>query len=166
MTEIGFSTPKNFNPVSWVVRKFTGSKVSHAFFVYQDEELEMRMVMEAHELGFRLTPYDHFVKKNQIIGLFTPTKPIEVGLRYVAKRYLGTVYDYPGLFGSVVVIAGRWLHRKWRNPFRSSRNVFCSEAVYIALQKSPGYECLTDDPDSVDPQLMMQYLEAGLGIKA
>ena len=106
-TRIGFSTPKQFNPVSWLVRTVTGSKASHAFFVYHDQDFDMDMVMEAHELGFRLTPFEHFKKKNKLVGLFVPKHPIDTGLKYVAQRYLGTMYDYSGLVGEIVVMAGR-----------------------------------------------------------
>jgi len=164
-THIGFSTPIHFNPVSWLVRKFTGSTASHAFFVYRDLDFDMDMVMEAHELGFRLTPFDHFKKKNKLVGLYLPVKPIDAGIKYVAQRYLGTMYDYKGLVGGILVMVGRWLHRKWRNPMRGAKNVFCSEAIVIAMQKSPGYEAFKDDPDSVDPQLLMEYCDKGLAVK-
>ncbi len=165
-TRVGFSTPKRFNPLSWFIRKVTGSKVSHAFFVYHDQDFDIEMVMEAHELGFRLTPFDHFKTKNQLVGLFVPVTPIDVGLKYVATRYLGTTYDYGGLLGESVVMLGRWLKRKWKNPLRGSKNVFCSEAVCIAMQKSPGYEEFKEDSDSVDPQTLMQYFDGGLGVKS
>ena len=66
VTKIGFSTPKSFNPVSWLVKTVTGSKASHAFFVYHDLDFDMEMVMEAHELGFRLTPLMLFEKGNPL----------------------------------------------------------------------------------------------------
>lgn len=165
-TRIGFSTPKRFNPVSWLVRKVTGSQASHAFFIYHDQDFDMDVVMEAHELGFRLIPFEQFKKKNKLIGVYVPRAPIDVGLRYVAQRYLGTMYDYGGLLGQITVQLGRWLKRKWKNPFRGSKNVFCSEAVCVALQQSPGFETFTEDPDSVDPQTLMEYFENGLGEKS
>jgi hypothetical protein len=164
-TLIGFSTPRKFNPVSWLVKVFTGSKASHAFFVYLDTDFDMEMVMEAHELGFRLTPFEHFKTRNKLVGLYKPIKPIDVGMKYVAKRYLGTAYDFKGLFGGIIVQLGRWLKRKWRNPMRGAKNVVCSEAIVISMQMSPGYEEFKDDPDSVDPQLLMKYCDEGYAEK-
>lgn len=161
-TKIGFSTPKHFNPVSWVVRMFTKSRASHAFFVYHDVDFDMQMVMEAHELGFRLTPYDHFTRHNKIVKLVQPKNSIDVGLRIVANRYLGSMYDYAGLIGMMVVLVGRWFHRKLRNPFRGSKYVFCSESVILAMKSSPGYERLTVDPDS-SPEDLLKYFEAEEG---
>ena len=157
-TRVGFSTPKYFNPVSWLVRKLTGSRASHAFFVYHDSDFDMDMVMEAHELGFRLTPFEHFQKHNSVVKLVVPQNPIDLGLRIVAHRYLGTMYDYAGLIGMSVVMIGRWLKRKWSNPFRGSKSVYCSESVILAMKKSPGYEKLDLDSDS-SPQDLLNYFE-------
>lgn len=156
-THVGFSTPNWFNPVSWIVRKVTGSKCSHAWFLYYDKDFEMDMVMEAHELGFRLTPYEHFKKYNVVVGVFTPRRPIDEGLKFVAKKYLSTVYDFGGLLGMAVVKLGQWFRVKWKNPFRGSKAVFCSEAICIAMKKSPGYEDFKEDPDSIDPQTLMDF---------
>ncbi len=159
-TLVGFSTPNWFNPVSWVVRKVTGSKCSHAWFLYYDQDLEMTMVMEAHELGFRLIPFERFTKYNKLVAIFRPPKPIDQGLRVVAKRYLSTTYDFGGLIGMTVVRLGQWFRVKWKNPFRGAKSVFCSEAVCIAMKESSGYEDFDEDPDSVDPQTLMDYFMA------
>lgn len=163
-TRIGFSTPKTFNPVSWLVRKFTGSKASHAFFVYHDVDFDMDMVMEAHELGFRLTPFEHFKKRNKLIALVTPLHSIDVGLKTVAVRYLGSMYDYAGLFGMAVVMFGRFLKRKWQNPFKGSQYVYCSESVILAMLASPGYEILGIDTET-DPQDLLNYFITEEGYK-
>lgn len=161
-TRIGFSTPKHFNPVSWLVRKFTGSKVSHAFFIYHDRDFDIEMVMEAHELGFRLIPYEHFERHNEMVKVVTPKNPIDVGLQLIAQRYLGTMYDYPSLLGMFIVILGRFIHRKWMNPFRGAKYVYCSEAVILAMRASPGYETLDLDSEN-DPQVLMTYFEEAEG---
>ena len=161
-TRVGFSTPKHFNPVSWAVRKFSGSRASHAFLVYHDIDFDMQMVMEAHELGFRLTPLDHFTKHNQIVKLVVPKNNIDAGVKHIAQRYLGTMYAYAGLIGMFIVMLGRWLHRKWKDPFRSSKNVFCSQSVILAMQQSPGYEKLDLDQYS-SPQDLLDFFEKAEG---
>lgn len=156
---VGFSTPKRFNPVSWLVRKVTGSRASHAWFLYFSETFDIEMVAEAHELGFRIQPYDRFKKDNMVVAVFTPKYPLDEGLKKVVQRYLATGYDWGGLFGMAVVKLGKMLKRRWRNPFSSPKHVFCSEAVYQAMKWSPGYDDLTDAPDSEDPELLMEHLE-------
>lgn len=158
---VGFSTPKKFNPISWIVRKFTKSRCSHAWFLFYNSRLEMEVVMEAHELGFRIIPYEKFQQDNVVVAVLTPKHPIDKGLVAVAHRYLGTGYDFGGLIGMAIVKIGQWLKLKWSNPFRGAKSVFCSEAIYRAMQWSPGYENLKGDADSEDPELLMKQLEAG-----
>jgi len=161
-TRVGFSTPNWFNPVSWLVRTVTGSKASHAFFVYHDNDFDLDMVMEAHELGFRLTPLKHFQKWNKIVKLVAPKHSIDVGLKHIARRYLGSEYDFAGLFGMTWVMIGRFLKRKWKNPWRGSRNVFCSESVILAMKMSPGYETVDLVADS-SPQDLYDWFEKSGG---
>lgn len=162
-TQIGFSTPNWFNPVSLLIRKITRSRASHTFFVYWDKDFEMQMVMEAHELGFRLVPFERFEKHNTIVKLVVPKRPIDIGLRRVAQNFLASHYDYAGLVGMAVVRFGRWLKRKWNNPFKDSKHVFCSEAMTLAMQWSPGYDDFTDDPSTVDPEDLLEYFEKEAG---
>jgi len=135
-TSIGFSTPHRFNPVSWLVRTLTGAKCSHTWFMYHDKDWGVDMVLEAHELGFRLIPYSRFKKLNIVISVYAPTSvDLDKGVSLVARKFLGTAYDFGGLFGMAFVLLGRWLKKKWRNPL-NTRGVFCSEAAVIALQHS------------------------------
>lgn len=158
VVRVGFSTPRAFNPVSWLVRKFTGSRASHAFFVYFDENFDMEVVLEAHELGIRLLPLKHFERSNRIVKLVAPTHPIDEGLRKVGQRYLGSAYDFAGLIGMALVMFGRWLERRWKNPFRGSKSVYCSESVIMAMKASPGYESLSLSTES-SPQDLLNYFE-------
>lgn len=157
-TRIGFSTPEKFNPVSWLVRKITGSTASHAFFIYYDQDWDVDMVMEAHEVGFRILPLDHFEKKNKLVVTFTPKTSIDEGLKFVALEYLGTMYDYGGLFGGIFTMLGKWLKRKWHNPLQNSHSVFCSEAVVIALQKSKYTGSETLVAQDTTPQDLLEFL--------
>lgn len=158
-TRVGFSTPSYFNPVSWLVRHFTGSKASHTWFLYWDTDFELNMVMEAHELGFRLLPYEHFKRHNTVVALFEPRRPLDVGLKLIARQYLSTHYDFKGLFGMAWVRLGSWLRRKWRNPFHDPKHVFCSEALALAMKLSGGYEDFTLEPEDADPETMLRYFE-------
>jgi hypothetical protein len=114
--------------------------------------------MEAHEVGFRLTPLKLFEKSNRIVKMVHPKNPIDAGVKRIAQRYLGTMYDYAGLIGMTAVMIGRFLKRKWKNPFRGSKSVFCSEAVILAMKHSVGYEHLKLDSDS-SPQDLYDWFE-------
>lgn len=156
-TRIGFSTPKKFNPVSWLVKQTSRSTVSHCFFVYHDRDWDSDMVMEAHELGFRLIPLAHFEKQNEIIASFVPVVPVDDGVKFVALEYLGSAYDFAGGF---LLLLWRWFGRKWRNPMINAKAIVCSEAVVIALQRVgyPGAAGLTQN--DVMPQDLLEFFKA------
>jgi hypothetical protein len=114
------------------------------------------MVMEATQGGFRLVPFTRYEKS--LVALVEPRFSIDYGLTK-AVDWLGEGYDYAGLFGMAWVEFGRWLGRKWRNPWRDSKTMFCSEAVARVLVESnyPGTSCW--DPQSVDPERLLKLFE-------
>jgi hypothetical protein len=93
-----------------------------------------------------------------IVKIVTPKYPIEAGMNKMVD-HLGDVYDYKGLFGMAWVELGRWLHKKWINPWHSSDAMFCSELVAQVLRDSnyPGSEQL--DPASTDPEMLLKFFE-------
>lgn len=163
VTQLGFSTPKNFNPVSWLVRKLTGSTCSHVFFIYRDREFELEMVMEAHELGFRIVPYERFVRENNIVWTCTPKVDLTEGLKWAAK-YLGTAYDFGGLIGMAFVVLARIFKRRIKNPLQNSRSMFCSEITVHAIKRGHGWHEKYPGLDamraaSTSPQDLMEFLQ-------
>jgi len=156
-TRIGFSTPNWFNPVSWLVRKFTKSKCSHTWFVYYDVDFQKDMVMEAHELGFRLIAFEHFKKHNNIVAIIEPSVPLDEGLVW-ASDWLGSMYNYVGLFGTIVVLLGRMLRKKWNNPVNNTHGMFCSEMAVKVLQlvKHPSVDALV--ARDTTPQDLLDFM--------
>lgn len=160
MIRVGFSTHTK-SILSRIIRWFTGSKASHAWLLVDDPFFGMEMVMEATETGFRFIPYDNFkAEGNDIVAVLEPAYPLDEGVRQAA-RWLGESYDFAGLFGSIFVMMGRWLRRKWRNPFDKAHSMFCSEAVVQVLQaaKYPGAEKF--DPSATTPQDLLDFLQSG-----
>jgi len=157
-TFIGFSTSKKFSLISWLIQKFTKSIVSHVFFVYWDNDWQDNFVIEARENGFRLISLSNFEKENNIIVSIIPESSIEIGLRAVAIELLGSSYDYVGFFGEVVVLLGRWFKRKWNNPFRSSKTMFCSKVATLVLKKSNYKDAETLNQYNMTPQDLLEFL--------
>lgn len=151
---LGFSTPRRFNPVSWLVRKLTGSTASHAWFLYYDQDFQMDMVMEAHELGFRLLPFSRFERENKVVAVFSPTCDFNLGLKWAAT-WLGTAYDFTGLLGMAWVLIWRKLGKRVRNPLQRSHAMFCSEIATKALAKSGCEWAKRLRPSTVSPQQLM-----------
>lgn len=155
-TRVGFSTQK-YNPVSWLVRTITRSSCSHVWFLYYDQDFACDMVMDAHETGFRLIPYENFVKRNTVVAVLNPPENLDAGMAKAAK-WIGTHYDFVGLFGMGMVSLARALRTNLRNPFRSQTSVFCSEAVASVMQWSHCMGTATWDPESIRPDDILEYL--------
>ena len=163
--QIGFSTPNYFNPVSWLVRKITKSQCSHAWVKYHDEIYELDMVMEAHELGFRLISFERFEKENKVVKLVPVDVDISPGLQLLAKQ-LGNSYDYGGLVGMGVVLVLEWFRRKLKwtwikitNPLHEPGHLICSAAIVLMLETSRSKLVEgTLVPDLISPQDLLDLL--------
>jgi len=157
MVCIGFSTQRR-NLVSRFIRWVTSSEASHTWLLMHDPLFDMYMVMEAHELGFRLVPFSRFSRHNDVVAVFEPEQDLSAGL-HAAAHWLGYVYDFAGLLGGLWVMLGRVLtRRRWRNPFRSRKALFCSEAVVRLLKagRFTGAEKL--HPEETTPQDLRDFL--------
>jgi len=136
---VGFSTPRTWNPLSALIRWMTRSRTSHAWMLVHDPLFARDLVLEAHSSGFRLVSLARFEKENRVVALVEPAHAIGPGLR-AAAAWLGEAFDVLGLFGIFLVLVRRWfVHGPLRNPFPTSRALFCSEAVIRTMQAA-GYE--------------------------
>ncbi|MBK9520003.1 MAG: hypothetical protein IPO09_22315 [Anaeromyxobacter sp.] len=163
MVFVGFSTPRRWNPLSALIRAMMRSQASHAWLLVEDPLFELRLVLEAHSTGFRLIALAEFVKENRVVALVEPAHDLHRGLPE-AGGWLGDQFDVLGLFGIFLTLVGRWFSaRRWRNPFTSSRALFCSEAVVRVMKASryPGAERLGNE--TTTPAELLAFLEADLG---
>jgi hypothetical protein len=157
---IGFSHASGL--VSRAIRWITGSRASHAFVVYYDTDFQQDMVLEAVGAGFRIQSLDTFKKENEIVRLYQPQHSLTAGYPEVA-HWLGERYDFGGLLGMAWVMIGRWLKRNWRNPWASSRSLFCSEAVVRVLlaARYPRLPAAFGQPDRVTPEDLLRWVDTG-----
>jgi hypothetical protein len=91
-----------------------------------------------------------------IVKLVTPKHDTEIGMAKMVDR-LGEVYDYRGLVGMAWVELGRWLRKKWSNPWQSSKAMFCSELVAQVLVDSNYPMAQQFDPASTDPEQLLEF---------
>jgi hypothetical protein len=160
MVFVGFSTPRRWNPLSALIRAMTGSRTSHAWLLVEDPLFDLRLVLEAHSSGFRLVSFPRFVKDNVVVALVDPSHPIEPGLP-AAGSWLGESFDVLGLFGIFLTLVARWFkQRPWKNPFPSTRSLFCSESVIRTLEAAgyPGVERLP--AEETTPGELLAFFEA------
>jgi hypothetical protein len=142
--------------ISRAIRWFTDSPVSHAWVLYWDEDFDCDCVLEFTEGGCRIKTYESFKKANKIVKVWTPQCSLNLGFVKM-REWLEAGYDYLGLFGMAWVALGRWLKRKWKNPWAGSKKAFCSEGVarLLLYASYPGLEWL--DPERTSPNDLLEF---------
>lgn len=154
--KIGFSTSGSW--ISNVIEFFTGGDCSHAFLLVEGDPVYGDMVLEAIGTGWSMRTKENFLSgTTRIVRLVDPPVPLGLAFR-TSLGWLGERYAYVGVVGMIWVAVGRWLKRKWRNPLRSSRSMFCSEAIVYLLQSAGWPPAKGLDPESVDPYALEQLL--------
>lgn len=175
--QICFSTTTGW--LSWWIRMYTGSRVSHALLTFRSATLGRVCVIEAHGGGFRIVPWSRWERKNTLIARFTIVAPPEAtlrSLRAISLR-LGDPYDVVGLIGFIpgmwyrlqTFFASRWRVRnqgqgaqkkKWlprfRNFFDNPKRLFCSEAIAEFLLFATENEDFAR-PQDWSPENLFQY---------
>jgi hypothetical protein len=165
MVYVGFSTPRRWNPLSALIRAMMKSQASHAWLLVEDPLFQLRLVLEAHSTGFRLVSLAQFVKDNKVVALVEPAHRLEPGLPE-AGGWLGDEFDVLGLLGIFLTMVLKWFKRKaWKNPFTSSRALFCSEAVVRVMKAAhyPGAGRLGDE--TTTPAELLAFLSAEAGAR-
>lgn len=149
---IGFSTTGGW--LSRIIRRMTGSPVSHSFVVYHSSAFGKDMVLEASGKGFRVMAWRRFDTENKLVAMYrlkADEALVREALGKLADR-LGDAYDTLSLFG--------YLLRKWfrlkRVPFDSRKKLVCSEAVALFL----GWCGMPfDDVGVVTPKVLLDLAE-------
>jgi hypothetical protein len=149
---VGFSTTGGW--LSRLIRRITGSPVSHSFVVYHSGVFGKDMVLEASGHGFRIMSWRRFDKENKLVAMYRlklPDAVLHDALGKLSDR-LGDAYDTLSLFG--------YLLRKWfrlkRVPFDSRKKLVCSEAVALFL----GWCGMPfEDVGVVTPKILLDFAE-------
>lgn len=158
-TLVGFSKGKAY-PGRWLsdlICWATGSIASHTFIIYWNEPFRCYMVCEASEIGIRDIPYDKFSQINEVVAVYRPKQDITSGLAKAHDRMADSYY-YLGLFGMAFVAIGRWLKKKWDNPFRNTKSLFCSEWDAIVLMAASYPNVDHWDPINIEPVDVLNLL--------
>lgn len=154
--QIGFSRRKRWNPISALITFFTGSPATHAWLLV--EVCGEPIVFEASNWSFRTIHLETMQQYDEIVRTFVPKYPLEAGFARMLHE-LHRPFDVLGLIGMAIVMLGRRLRRKWRNPIHGDRALFCSEMVARVCVHAdyPGFHI---DPDEVTPADLMEFFLA------
>lgn len=154
---IGFSTTKAW--YSRLMRWLTHSRVSHAYLVYDHPLWQRYIVLEANLPGYIESDYKKWRERgNDVVAeVFVSDIDISIGFK-AAESWLGDGYDFTGLFGMIPVLIARLFKRRIRNPWLSSKSLFCSEAIarILKLSNYPGFNL---DPGIATPEDLLNFFE-------
>jgi hypothetical protein len=142
MIRVGFSRAKGFWAIlSKIIMWMTKRPYSHCWLLLEGEDSlrGISMVLEESTDGLRFIPWQGYADKKVVVKIITPPQPLDKGVTDL-MQHLGTGYDYPGLLGEGIrIVFQEWFKRKISNPFASSKQMWCSEAVAYAIEKSGFY---------------------------
>lgn len=127
MITVCFATAKGRSPLSWLIRRLTNSRVSHA--TLSTHIRGVPVILHCTVGGVQLTLRNRFEAHSKIVEEFAFNIDVADGLSAAIKE-LGDRYDYMGILGFAwVLFAARWLHRKIKNPLASPTAMVCTEFV-------------------------------------
>jgi hypothetical protein len=129
---VGFSTSSWW--VSRVIRFFTRAPVSHTYLVFEGIPEVGHEIYEAAWCGFRISTREKLTSGTTRIVKEIPVAADVTKAFYICRSWLETPYDYAGLFGEAWVMLGKWLGKRWENPWAGAHHMFCSEAATRLLQ--------------------------------
>lgn len=139
--------------ISYLIRKETKSKYSHAWLSFYDKSLKKRVVIEANSKGYVMSTWDRWIRKHRKgnISVFSSYRlPLERGIWSMAD-YLGEPYDFKGVFWFLL---RRWIKKPWVSP----RRLKCSEAVAIFLKNIGANGAEYINAEAVHPGDIYKYL--------
>lgn len=157
---VAFSAPKRWKIVSWAIKTFTKSKVSHCLIGTHIHGIPM--FLHCSKGGVHVVRRDNFLKKNRIRHEFDLLACDDEMMRNAWKA-IDHSYDYDGILGFAFVIAASWLKKRVSNPFASAGSMWCSEFLLRLNVDSRIPEWNGLDPEYTHCEHLLERIEPGAG---
>ena len=137
--------------LSWWIRGYTRSPVSHALITFRDYTLDRVFVMEAGGHGFCVVPWSTWERANTLIARFRLSAPAQQQLTALREtaNLLGAEYDTRGLFGFVPLLVHdvrARVRRRWRVRRQGTARPETGDEQLVAPRWRPVVRNLLDDP--------------------
>jgi hypothetical protein len=141
---IGFSRPKKWKPLAWLIQKAEGSEYSHVFVTWHCTNIDRRKVFEAVGSGIRILSNTNFKKNAHIVELyqFEVEDATLFKIEQEAHDMTGKPYGYKALLGLAIMRVFNFFNRvfglkgKQHNPFKDGNySQVCVEAGGMVLDK-------------------------------
>ena len=123
-----FTAPKKWTLLSWLIKLFTKSKVSHAALCV--DVYGTKVLLHSTMGGVQFTHRKKYERNDNIVEEYLIKEDVSSGLNHAINEHLGDNYDYVGLLGyAYLLVLWRWLKIKVKNPMASPTALVCSEFV-------------------------------------
>ena len=146
---------------SVLIRWISRSPVSHSV-IGGLELCGVPVVIHASFGGVQISTMDEFLRHHTLVAEFALMPDVSQELQS-AVRKIGQRYNYVGLFGYIPVLLGRWLKKKWSNPFRSAISTVCSEFIDSVLDDGKIPEMKDLVPSETTPNDLLDVCRANTG---
>jgi len=155
MIQVGFSHANGFwSFLSKIIMSITGRPYSHCWLLCTgDDGIRGTDVVltEDENGGLHFVPWAGYGTGKTIVTVLNSPYYLGPGLSALLQ-VLGTGYDFTGLVGEGWVIAMQtWFKRKAKNPLAIAGRMWCSEAIYYALEHTPQFGIQPGTSDQVVP---------------
>lgn len=149
---VGFS--RNHKIVSWLIRKFTRSNVSHTYIRIPVPEYNTSIVFQAQGFNVHYINYGHFLDKGNIVEAEICVDVSDEQFIEAEKFRVyecGKPYSYIQLLGYIYLLLGRYLGLRLKNPFSNGDHGYvCVELVCRCLGIS--------NEENMTPQDLLDFL--------
>jgi hypothetical protein len=152
---IGFSTSDYW--VSKIIRFFTRAPVSHTYIIIDDIPDVGHELYEAAWCGFRMSTREKLTAGSTVIVKEVSVPMVPGAAVALCRSWLNTPYAYRALVGEAWVQVGKWLGKRWPNPWPDPHHMFCSEAATYLLQLCAGDAALHARVKDLDPRKTDPY---------
>lgn len=168
---IGFSRPKTWKPLSWLIQTIEGTQYSHVFVTWYCSNIERRKVFEAVGSGIRILSNVVFKQKAEVVQLYdfyTDDTTLFL-IEQEAHDMTGRPYGTTAILGLAIMRFFNWVNARLglkgrqHNPFKDGKySQICVEAGGMVLSK------ITDLPEKFEDYGLVEFenLVAKYGIKA
>lgn len=135
---IGFSRPRSFPVMSWVIKTVERTSYSHVYMRIYIDQLDKSVVYHAANLNIHFIGFKQFDKKNETVHEFALKIDDKQKMQIISfcVDEAGKPYGFWQLIGIGVVKFVKIFGKKIKNPFASKdRTQVCSEAIGLILQR-------------------------------
>lgn len=151
---IGFSKPRSFGILAWLIMVVERSEFSHVYMKTYSKSLDRWLIYQASGTKVNFIGQEKFYEHNESVKEYLFDVNPESKTKFLVKAVdtVGTPYGVKQLIGIGLVRLGKVFGLKLTNPFRDNRATYvCSELAAEVLEEITGIN-IGEDLDTIGPK--------------